>query len=69
MTALYAYLKMVKLLPLTKKKDSLVKSMIRIILLMLLAMDFLNLNNQRNDSYWNYRDSKIGQNQDYEKQF
>ena len=39
------------------------------IILKLFNKDFLNLNNQRNDSYWNYRDSKIGQNQDYEKQF
>ena len=39
------------------------------IILKLFNKDFLNLNNQSNNSYWNYRESKIEQNQDYKKQF
>jgi len=39
------------------------------IILRIFKKDFLNLNDEKNDSYWNYRNSEFELNQDYEKQF
>ena len=35
----------------------------------LIGEDFLALKRKKSDSYWNYRDSSLELNQDYEKQF